>query len=48
MSTREATANFWAVNVVPVHNVPSSLYPHQLDAMDLIRKGENVFLGSKK
>ena len=46
MINREEIAREWSENIVPVHNVPENLFPHQLDSMALIRQGKDVFLGS--
>ena len=35
----------WSENVVPVHAVPHNLFPHQVDAMALVKEGRHVFLG---
>ena len=45
MINRETIASIWAENIVPVHPVPTNLFPHQLDTMALLRDGRNVFLG---
>lgn len=44
MINRENVSYEWAKNVVPVHPVPESLFPHQLDAMSLLMEGSHVFL----
>ena len=35
----------WTETIVPVYDVPKTLFKHQLDAMSLLFNGENVFLG---
>ena len=45
MIDRGFIARSWSQNVVPVHPVPERLFDHQMDAMFLLMKGENVFLG---
>ena len=45
MLDRVSVPRDWAENVVPVHHVPEVLFDHQIDAMHLLRQGDNVFLG---
>ena len=45
MLDRGSVPRDWAENVVPVHQVPAVLFDHQIDAMHLLRQGDNVFLG---
>ena len=45
MLDRVSIVRDWAENVVPVHQVPEVLFDHQIDAMHLLRQGDNVFLG---
>ena len=47
MLDRVSIVRDWAENVVPVHQVPEVLFDHQIDAMHLLRQGDNVFLGKK-
>ena len=35
----------WTNKVVPIHPVPTTLFPHQLDAMSLLKEGQHVLLG---
>ena len=44
MINRESIATEWSEKVLPVHPVPEKLHAHQLDAMSLLKQGENVFL----
>ena len=39
--------NIWTDTVVPFFDVPATLFEHQADAMTLLRKQRNVFLGKK-
>ena len=34
----------WTDKVVPIHPVPTTLFPHQLDAMSLLKGGRHVLL----
>ena len=45
MINRELVASEWSEKIVPAHNVPNSLFDHQLDAMALLKGGKHVFLG---
>ena len=45
MINRELVASAWSEKIVPAHNVPNSLFDHQLDAMALLKGGKHVFLG---
>ena len=45
MTDRERTTAEWLESVVPLHPVPQVLFPHQLDAMALLKEGNHVFLG---
>ena len=46
MIDRELINAEWAENVIPSHPVPQALFPHQVDAMALIKEGMHVFLGA--
>ena len=46
MINRELIVSEWSENVVPLHKVPQNLFPHQVDAMALIKDGNHVFLGN--
>ena len=45
MINRELIVSEWSENVVPHHSVPKNLFPHQVDAMALIKDRQHVFLG---
>ena len=47
MFNRELISSEWSEKVVPIHAVPPTLHPHQLDAMALLKEKKHVLLGSR-
>ena len=45
MIDKELVAAEWSERVVPNHPVPVTLFPHQLDAMAMLKGGNHVLLG---
>ena len=44
MDSEESILREWP-RICQTYCVPSDLYPHQIDAMNMIKKGEHVLLG---